>query len=266
MKIKKDLIIQKITGLSKEQLFLNSEIPDIYKKDIEKAFLRLEEWEPIEYILEEAEFYSISFYVDSRVLIPRNDTEVMVDEVLEELKSEKKYSYIDVWTWSSCIPIAIIQNSKNELIKPYVVDVSKEALEVSKINIERYYFDEYITQIHWDLLTPFLEEKKYKLKENIIITANLPYIKDADYESMDKEVIKYEPKLALYGWKWTWFELYQKLISQCLELKEIHNIILFIEIGFDQKRVAEDFLNNLWLKYEIFKDSGDIDRCIKVYF
>jgi len=261
----KELIIRKITGLSKEQLFLNPPPNPLPSKEGElfnEYISRLEKWEPIEHIINNTEFYSFDFYVDNRVLIPKNDTELMVDVVL---KNDIEWTLIDIWTWSSCIAISIMKNTLN-INKCYVVDISKKALEVSKINIEKYNLEDKIIQLKWDLLKPFLSNNNYKLDKDIIITANLPYIKDADYENMDKSVIEYEPKLALYWWKETWFELYGELLNQCLELKKTHNITVFIEIGFDQKQVAEGFLNNLGLKYEIFKDNGGLDRCIKIYF
>jgi len=261
----RELIIRKITGLSKEQLFLNpplNPLPNKEGKLFDEYMDRLSKWEPIEYIVNNAVFYGLDFYVDNRVLIPRNDTEVMVDLVLKENKTS---ILIDVWTGSSCIPISILKNVDN-ISNCYVVDISDEALEVSKINIEKYNLEDKIIQLKWDLLKPFLSNNNYKLEKNIIITANLPYIKDKDYKNMDKSVIEYEPRIALYWWKKTWFELYQKLIKQCLELKKNHNITLFIEIGFDQKQVAKDFLEDLWLKYEIFKDNWGIYRCVRVKF
>ena len=107
--------------------------------------------------------------------------------------------------------------------------------------------------------------KLKKLEKDIIITANLPYILDKDYDNMDKSVIKYEPKIALYWWKNTWFELYEQLVLECLKLKEIHNITLFIEIWFDQYMYSKFFLENLWLKFEYFKDMNNINRLIKIY-
>ena len=265
--IAKNLIIQKITGLSKEQLFLTSDLDIKNNKDIQKAFSRLDLWEPLEYIINNAEFYGLDFYVDNNALIPRDDTEIMVESVLSYINKCDNLSWlftlIDVWTWTSWIPISIIKNTEN-ISNCLVVDISKEALEVSKINIDKYELNHKITQINWDLLYEILCSKEEKLENKIIITANLPYIKDEDYKNMDESVIKYEPKLALYGWKKTWFEMYQKLIEQCLELKKRHVITLFIEIGFDQKQIAEDFLNKNWLKYNFFKDNNGIDRCIKI--
>jgi len=258
----KKLIIEKITGLSKEQLFLNQNIQDKHNSNLKKAFFRLEKGEPIEYIVNNAEFYGLDFYVDTRVLIPRNDTEIMVERVI---LNNDLFTLIDIWTWSSCVPISILKNTKN-IDSCYVVDISEEALDVSEINIKKHNLNDKIIGIKGDLIEPFLCKNNYVLYKNIVITANLPYIRDEDYKNMDNSVIKYEPKIALYGWNGTWFELYEKLINQCLELRKTYKITLFIEIGFDQKQVAGVFLNKLWLSYEIFKDNGWVDRCIKISF
>jgi len=269
-----NLIIQKITGLTKGQLFLNPKIDQKFNKEIDDSINRLKHWEPIEYIINNAEFYSLDFFIDNRVLIPRNDTEVMVDRAIESIiKYKKNITLMDVWTWSSCIAISILKNT--DLVdNTYVTDISKKALEVSKINIEMYDFWGRIKQIEWDLIKPLLTSpsqgrNSYKLNTNLVITANLPYIKNNDFWNMDKETIKYEPDTALYWWKKTGFELYEKLINQCIELKkkyDLNSIILFIEIGFDQKEICENYINKIWLKYEIFKDNSDIERCVKIEF
>jgi len=150
-------------------------------------------------------------------------------------------------------------------------------LEVSKINIKKHNLEDKVIQLHWDLLSSFILILNKKsilspLQEggiDLIITANLPYIKDWDFENMDEETIKFEPDLALYWWEKTGFELYEKLIHQILKLQSINNIetiVLFIEIWFDQKEIAISFLEKLNLKFEIFKDNWGIDRCIKIYF
>lgn len=265
----KELIIMQVTDFSKNQLFLNKEIPLKFQKQIDEKISRLETGEPIEYIINNAEFYGLDFYVDSRVLIPRNDSEVMVEQVVKsekwKMKSDKeKIILIDVWTGSSCIAISVFKSISN-IDKCYAIDISKEALEVAKINIEKYWLQGDIILMEWNLLDNF---SFFPLSSwSLIITANLPYIKNWDFENMSAETIKYEPDLALYWWKKTGFELYERLINQCLELKNTwFNIVLFIEIGFDQKQIASDFLANLNLKFEIFKDNGAIDRCVKIYF
>jgi len=276
------IILKKITGLDKNQLFLSDKIDDKFIEKIEEYFSRLVSGEPIEYILENAEFFNYNFFVDSRVLIPRNDTEIMILESIKEIKKNNKEKIlIDVWTGSSCIPISVLKELStdgfNHLKKTYVIDISKDALEVSKINIKKHNLEDKVIQLHWDLLSSFILILNKKsilspLQEggiDLIITANLPYIKDWDFENMDEETIKFEPDLALYWWEKTGFELYEKLIHQILKLQSINNIetiVLFIEIWFDQKEIAISFLEKLNLKFEIFKDNWGIDRCIKIYF
>lgn len=261
-------ILLKITNLSKSQLFLLDEIGEKYLKNIKNAFYRLKKWEPLEYIINNAEFYSLDFYVDNRCLIPRNDTEIMVDKAIDTIINYKLVSLIDVWTWTSCIPISIIKNT-NKIDNCYVIDISEKALEVSKKNIKKHNLQKKVSQINWNLIKELLINKDYNLNKNIIITANLPYIKNDDFENIDKETMEFEPNLALYWWKKTGFELYEKLIKECFKLKEIYklkNLTLFIEIWFDQKKYSKNYLNNLNLKFKIFKDSWNIDRCIKIEF
>ena len=261
-------ILLKITNLSKSQLFLLDEISEKYLKNIKNAFYRLKKWEPLEYIINNAEFYSLDFYVDNRCLIPRNDTEIMVDKAIDTIINYKLVSLIDVWTWTSCIPISIIKNT-NKIDNCYVIDISEKALEVSKKNIKKHNLQKKVSQINWNLIKELLINKDYNLNKNIIITANLPYIKNDDFENIDKETMEFEPNLALYWWKKTGFELYEKLIKECFKLKEIYklkNLTLFIEIWFDQKKYSKNYLNNLNLKFKIFKDSWNIDRCIKIEF
>jgi len=261
-------ILLKITGLTKSQLFLIDEIDKKYLKDIKNSFYRLWNWEPLEYIIKNAEFYSLNFYVDSRVLIPRDDTEIIVDKAINTIINYKSITLIDVGTWSSCIPISIIKNTI-KVNNCYVIDISKNALEVSKKNIINHNLEKKIKQINWDLLKNILSDNSYDLKKNVIITANLPYIKNNDFENIDKETIQFEPALALYWWKNTWFELYEKLIDQSINLKKIkdlNSLTLFIEIWFDQKEYSEKYLKLLNLKFKIFKDNNWINRCIKIEF
>ena len=287
-------IILKNLNISKNSLFLLSEIENT--EWILSDFEKYNSWYPIEYILWEAEFFWLKFIVDNRVLIPRNDTEIMVSKVIEEITPpahsslpphlrgiEGEFSLIDVWTWSSCIPVSILKNLQNIPKKTYVVDISEKALEVSKINIEKHWLQNEIIQVESDLLSAFLRPPlsppyqggplltKEGLGEvsTLIITANLPYIKNEDFDNMDNWVFFFEPNIALFGWKETWFELYEKLIEQIFELKKIYwieKIVLFIEIWFDQLEYSRKYLENLKLTFEYFKDMNNIERTIKITF
>lgn len=200
----------------------------------------------------------------------------MIYQVLKEKLD--KFVLIDVWTWSSCIPITILKNIKNLPQKTFALDISKDALEVAKINIEKHNLENKVVLLKSDLLEVFLNKNYILGKKRVIITANLPYIKNWGFENMDKEVLENEPHIALFGWEKTGFELYEKLISQIFKLKKIISpidkgeinrgldIILFIEIWFDQYEYSKDYLTNLWLDFEYFKDLGWIWRCVRIRF
>ncbi len=264
--IVEELLIKK-TGLIKSQFFLTEQLKLSQKQleELEKIFKKIAFWYPIEYALEKAEFYGLDFYVDKRCLIPRNDTEVMVEQAIKYLS--ENCIYIDVWTWSWAIPISIVKKTSTEGFSPlkaFAVDISEEALKVAKINIKKHNLENKIELLKSDLLEKINFSTKGFSSIKYIITANLPYIKNEDFWNMDQEVILYEPAVALYWWKKTGFELYEKLIEQILS----SNIkaILFIEIWFDQKKIAINYLENKNLNFEIFKDNWGIERCIKIIF
>lgn len=265
-----ELVILKVTGLSKNQLFLIEEINNKYENEIRDIFRELYMWKQIEYIIEKADFYGLDFFVDNRVLLPRDETEIMVSNVISEIeKSENRLTLIDVWTWSSCIPVSIFKNissrKKKFIENVFAVDVSSEALEVAEINIQKHKLENGIKLVSSDLLTKFLEWTLSIWNNKLVVTANLPYIKQDDFKNMDKSVYIHEPSVALYWWTETWFELYEKLIEQLLILKNItKEIILFIEIWFDQYEISKDFLENKQLKFEYFYDNNKIRRILKI--
>lgn len=211
------------------------------------------------------EFYSLPFYVDKRVLIPRNDTEILVDKALKHILESDLL--IDIWIWSWAIAIAI--NKNTSIKETFWLDISKDALEVAKINLEINNLSNKIKLVNSDLLEVFLENKIKINNKDIVFTANLPYIKNWDFKNMDKEVLDLEPHIALFWWEKTWFEMYEKLIWQIIKLKEklnLNKVILFIEIWFDQYDYSNQYLSNLWLKFEYFKDLNNIYRVIKIIF
>ena len=173
--------------------------------------------------------------------------------------------YIDVGTGSGCIPISVVKNCWESITQSYAIDVSEKALEVAKINIKKYDLEKDITLLWWNLLEPMmplLDGEKWK---TVIITANLPYIKQDDFENMDSSVYNNEPASALYGWENTGFELYEELIGQCQTLTQSwYTITLFIEIWFDQTQVCREFLERKWYGYEVFRDNGWVERCVRM--
>lgn len=219
------------------------------------------------------EFYSLPFYVDPRVLIPRNDTEILVDQVIKTSKhfSHKETVFIDIGTGSSAILTAVVKNIQDDFKQAIWLDISPEALEVANINVVKNNIQNKVQLFQSDLLEIiFSSSFSLQSAQNLLITANLPYIKNGDIANMDQEVLDNEPHIALFWWEKTGFEMYERLIGQIFELKNKNiykkNIVLFIEIWFDQYEYSRQYLSELWLSFEYFKDLQGIWRCIKILF
>ena len=256
--------------VSREEFFKLREISSSYIYVVQMAFYKFNSGVPEEYSTWKTNFYGRDFIVDERVLIPRWETEILVREVLRVMNKDrdiKNTVYIDVWTGSSCIAVSVVEEMHPLVFsKAYGVDVSPEALEVAWKNTASLSSGK-IELKQWNLLAPLFHEE-YLSKKHFCITANLPYIKEGDHQNMGTSTLIHEPNIALYWGKNTGFELYQDLIKQCFQMKEIHKlgkIDLFIEIGFDQYELSKKYLEELWLSFEYFTDCATIQRVIHVW-
>lgn len=259
-------VLEFVFNLSKENVFLLEEIDPVYIGQIIFIFEKLLTWYPLAYIIKKAHFMWLEFYVNDNVLIPRDDTEILVKEAINELRKtqfntpDTQLVLIDIWTWSWIIPINIAKNI--DLKEIYALDISDKALEVAKENIYRYNLEDKIELINIDFKKFDFGIFKWK---DLIVTANLPYVKDGDKNNMDFSVFQFEPSIALYGWKETWFELYEDLVNILIKKRSLFkSLVLFIEIGFDQYEISKNFLTKKWLKFEFFKDTNKILRVIKI--
>lgn len=260
-------VLCRVLEISKEELFKLSDISSKYIYETQQVFFKLQSWLSEEYTLTQANFYGRDFYVDERVLIPRNDTEILVQTALKKLHEDidiKNMIYIDVGTGSWCIPISIVlEMHPLKFDNTIALEISQDAMDVAARNIE--------THAPWkielresDLLSGVFHDETIT-KKNLCITANLPYIKDGDHENMDTSVVRNEPNRALYGGAKTGFEIYEALIKQCFQMKQVHKLSelhMFIEIGFDQKEHSKKYLEDLWLSFVYFQDSSNIERVI----
>lgn len=256
-------VLEFILNLSKEKIFILGDIDKNFDAEIISIFKKLSEWYPLAYIINEVNFFGYTFYVDENVLIPRYDTEVLVKAIINTRK-EWKISLIDLWTWSWIIPISILKAGDLLIEECIAMDLSRQALDVARKNIELNWLKKQIKLVISDFRQ--FDFEQFKDRE-LIISANLPYIREWDFKNMDFWVYNYEPELALYWWKDTWFELYEELIEILIKKTKIFkNLILFIEIWFDQYEYSTSFLDKKRLKFEYFKDTNNIYRVIKVLF
>lgn len=263
-------VLLQILHISQKELFLLQDISSKYIYEIQKYFYEIASGKPQEYVLWVANFYGRDFFVDSRVLIPRNDTEILVWAAVKYVFLHPELStwvFVDVGTGSGCIALSVLQEIfPLKFSLSYAFDLSLDALEVCKKNAKN--FPDIELQFLQSNLLEALSHSPEIQKKPLFMCANLPYIKDNDTLHMDASVVKHEPHSALFWGKNTGFELYEKLIKQCFQLKHIFalpEIHIFVEIGFDQYEYSKKYLEDFWLWFEYFRDSASIYRVIHIH-
>lgn len=189
--------------------------------------------EPIQYHQGWVEFYKLKFRVDPRVLIPRPETELLVDEVIKT----QAQSLLDIGTGSGNIAIAAVK--KVSALKAVATDISGDALEVAKINAKYHQVEPRIEFVRSDLLSNIPDKSNFDF-----IATNLPYIPTLRIEVLDNSVKDFEPKVALDGGE-DGFRLYQKLLEQ-LAVKQIKFGTLMAEIDYSQADLASEAANRLF--------------------
>lgn len=256
-----DSVILFHTHFSQSQLFLADTIDN--SESILESFEQIQAWKPIQYVLWISEFMGRNFYVDESTLIPRQDTETLVQAVLKQ-NYEADVQFVEIGTGSGIISITLaLAFQFYASIDAY--DISLKALNIAQKNAKKHGVDDIVTFWESDLLSKISFQTIHKTQK-IVILANLPYIKNRDYSNMSTSTVQFEPELALYGWEKTWFEMYEKLIGQIIEKQWEHTVELFIEIGFDQHEISEKYLNQKWLNFEFYQDSATIIRVVHIFF
>lgn len=225
-----------------------------YKGNITDAIKRLEEGEPVQYIVGNVDFYGYELNVNKNVLIPRRETEELVEEVIKRSGSFINPIIIDVGTGSGAIAIAL---SKELNCHVYASDISNDALRIAKENAEK--TNSNITLYQGNMLEPYI---KNDIKVDIIVS-NPPYIKEN--EEIENVVRNNEPSIALYA-KNNGLEYYESIFKNASKiLKDKYLIALEIgqTQGEDVKKIALTYLNNV--KVEIKKDLSLKNRMVFVY-
>lgn len=249
------ILLAHILHVSKEYLWTHNqeELNEEKKNQYEEGIKRLENHEPLAYIIEEQEFMKLNFYVNANVLIPRADTEILVEEVIQYCQKNRnqKYSILDLCTGSGAIALSLAYYLPNcEVIG---VDISKEALEVARINQERLK----IHNVRW-ICSDMLNNVETKVD---ILVSNPPYIQTEVIETLEKQV-QQEPKLALDGGE-DGLKFYRKIVEQLPRtLKQKGSI--FLEIGYDQRKEVSEILEKSSCFSHVVskKDLAGLDRVV----
>lgn len=186
------LIFEKVLGLSRLQVHLNqlTTIPEANLAQIKEILRRLSQFEPIQYILGETEFYGLTFKVNSSVLIPRPETEELVDWIITDFRHLCP-KILDIGTGSGCIPITLVKNLPGATADGW--DISTDALNVARENAELNKVD--IGFCYADVLSQTIPSHPQKYD---IIVSNPPYVTDSEQGLMLKNVTDYEPHIALF--------------------------------------------------------------------
>jgi len=243
-----ELLALHVLGYTKLERILNAnlQVKDkdiaLYKHYIKKRCQGI----PLQYITNEQEFMGLPFYVDPDVLIPRQDTETLVEVLIEQSKQTPFNRIIEVGVGSGCISISLAKFLDNVTITG--IDISTKALKIATKNAKINKVEDQIQWIHGDLLKDYKEGEKVDL-----IVSNPPYITTKDYHALDAEVKEHEPIIALEGGQ-DGLDFYRKITAQAKKYL-VKGGTLAYEIGYNQGQAVMALLNKEgFIEVETIKD------------
>ena len=249
-----EILLSKVIKKDRKYLILNAN-EELKKENIQLFdFLvkRRKKGEPIAYLINKKEFWAQNFYINQNVLIPRPDTEHLVEETLRLFNVNSKLSILDIGTGSGCILLSILKERRN--FYGTGIDISKKAINVACFNAKIHQLNNRVRFYNSDV-------DKFLIGKYDLIISNPPYIKRKDLKYLEKEVVGFEPRLALDGGK-DGFSKITKVISKASSLIK-RNGKFILEIGFDQKKkVVKILRKNKFYINNVLKDYGKNDRCV----
>ncbi len=252
--IDSELLLANIQNLSRESLLIN--LDRIIKKkkyyDYKKLLQRRIKKEPIAYILKKKEFWNSKFSVNKNVLIPRPETEIIVEEILNIIETKSSKNILDVGTGSGCILLSIIKERPN--CKGTALDISKNALNIAKTNAKMHHLENKIKFENIDI------DKFMHCKYDLIVS-NPPYINKIEFKRLEDNVKQFEPKIALVAGV-DGLKIIKNLIIKSKKLLKNNGKLIF-EIGEKQENKVKNFLmkNNFYIN-KICKDFRSCPRVI----
>ena len=218
--------------------------------------------EPIAYLIGHREFYGHDFYVDKRVLIPRPETELLVEAALVAIRQKFSSGQIplvaDIGTGSGAIPITLALE-ESRLPYLYACDISTDALQVAYLNCQHHHVEARVRLLEGDLLAPLPEPVD-------ILTANLPYVGTDEIEILTPEVKAYEPQQALFSGP-QGLDLLRRFCQQAAQPGILNpHAVLFLEIGYAQRESLDPLLRQLWPQAQLLykKDYAGWDRLVQI--
>jgi len=249
-----ELLLSSSLNISREHLFMNhtQKINEVQLKEFYNLLDRRKKKEPIAYILNKKEFWNNLFYVNKNVLIPRPDTEILIEQILKNYSKNESLSVLDIGTGSGCIVLSLLKLFKN--FKGVAIDISKKALNVAKYNAKMHQLDNRV-KFFKSSVDNFLKGKYY------LIVSNPPYIKQLDFKNLERDISEYEPSLALKGGI-DGLTVIRRVIKKSSKLLK-RGGKLVLEIGYDQMYQSKQVLRKQGFYInKITKDYSNNYRCI----
>lgn len=249
------LLIKDILNVSEEKLISSTEVflSDAQFKIYQSFLERRKQFEPIAYILNKREFWKDSFYINNSTLIPRQDSEIIIETVLKLLPDkDKKLKFADLGTGSGCLIISLLKEYKHS--KGVGIDISKEAIKVAERN----------KNILYDkgrLRLELADFSSFETSEFDVIVCNPPYVNKNVLNKLQKDIVSYEPHQAIFADE-EGFTYYKKVIQNLNKNYKCCQKVFF-EIGLGQAKAVSKLLkNNDFIIISIENDIAGIPRCI----
>ncbi len=253
-----ELLLSHVLSLKRIELYLNFDRP-LTRDELARFklfFQRRLRHEPLQYITGEAEFMGLKLFVDRSVLIPRPETELLVEKVLETIRAseQERIEVLDIGTGSGNISIALSHFAPNTHVT--AIDVSADALRTAAVNVSRHGLSS-VTLKEADIFSDFLPGERFD-----IIVSNPPYISEMEFQSLEPEIREFEPRVATCdssdGYRFI------RRICEIVDVKLCDGGTLFMEIAYDQSGATRSIVEASGLSdVELFNDYAGIPRVLR---
>jgi len=256
-----ELLLSSVLGLKRIELYTqyNRVVEEEHLAKLRELVKRAGGHEPIAYLVGKTEFYSIEFEVTPDCLIPRPETELLVQRAIEFLRQRTGPHHVcDLCTGCGTIAVAIAKNVPDARV--VATDLSAAALGVAARNIKKYQLEERVELLHGDLFEPLIPH--LDVTQFDLIACNPPYVSAAEYEALEKNVKDYEPRLALYGGQ-DGLDIYRRICEQVGRFLKPDGALL-LEIGYTQGPAVRELLEQtgLFPSVRVDKDLTGHDRVV----
>ncbi len=252
-----ELLLADILKCKRLELYLMYDRPLTEKEltEYREYLKRRSTFEPAQYIIGTVEFYGLEFKVSPAVLIPRPETEILVEAVINSVNKEDELRIMDIGSGSGNISIAIAVNLPNAFVTG--IEISESAIKVAEENLKKYDLNKRVSFLNYDILSVNRDE----LSDFDIIVSNPPYVSKADYDKVQKEILNYEPNIAVTDFD-DGYKFYREIISLSAQILKPNGKI-FLEIAQGQsKKISEFMKENNFKEISIVQDYQKIDRVI----